>query len=106
MTDQYTEANKLLDVFESRDRDAAQQALEELRERVSERVYQRAVYLARQQFQMYERYHRLHSWRADWIEQQQRARAEHEHKQGRVSDGTTDHQRPTAGDDLRRQGDA
>jgi hypothetical protein len=41
--------------------------MEDMLERLPERVYQRAVYLANQQFRMYEKDYRLHHWRAEWL---------------------------------------
>lgn len=66
---EHTEANKLLDIAETGDRQAYKAALEALRKAETAAFYEQVAYLARWQFQMYQRYHRLFAWRAEWTKQ-------------------------------------
>lgn len=66
MRPEHTEANKLLDIAEQGDREAYREALKELQGRLSKDAYNQVVHLATWQHLMYERYHRLFAWRADW----------------------------------------
>ena len=76
---EYVEANKLLDAFATEDREHAKAVMEDMLARLPERVYQRAVYLANQQFRMYDKDYRLHHWRAEWLSEKKRGRAQHGH---------------------------
>lgn len=67
MQPEHKAANQLLDIAKTGDRAHYKARMLELRDELPEPAYRRAVALAIQQHEMYERYHRLHAWRADWV---------------------------------------
>ena len=88
MRTEHREANKLLDIAETGDRDAYRYALKEMEGRLRPEVSRQAAHLAKWQHQMYERYHRLFAWRADW--KSKKSGVVDERKQGGISYGETD----------------
>lgn len=75
MRPEHTEANKLIDIAETGDREAYRSALKELeaRDRSKDKwIFRRAKDLATWQYQMYQRYHRVHAWRAEWTAEKRR----------------------------------
>ncbi|MCK7542949.1 hypothetical protein MLC59_02035 [Marinobacter bryozoorum] len=66
MRREHIEANKLLDIAETGNRGAYRDALKEMEGRLRPEVSRQAAHLAKWQHQMYQRYHRLFAWRAEW----------------------------------------
>ena len=72
MRPEHHEANKLLDIAATGDREAYKQALREMEARLKPEVYRQAAHLAKWQHLMYQRYYRLFAWRADWMAQRRK----------------------------------
>ena len=66
-------ANQLLDIAETGDREAYRKALEDMRYTQHPATYERAKEMAAQQYQMYQRYYRLHGWRSKWIQKRKQS---------------------------------
>lgn len=69
MRTEHKEANRLLDIAETGDREAYRAALADMEARLKPEVFRQASHLAKWQHLMYRRYYRLFAWRADWTKQ-------------------------------------
>lgn len=67
MQPEHKAANELLDIAETGDRAHYKARMIELRDELPEATYTRAIGLAKEQHEMYERYCRVYAWRADWV---------------------------------------